>query len=230
MEERPGTGKLSFFEYQESDVKQSIWIIRHATRIDVVNPGWKDTAERPFDPYLAEQGFGEAATLGALFERESVERVYCSPFIRAVQTAAPIAEAAGCALRIEPGLAEWLNRDWFDCVPTLAPQLDPDGFEGEIDLSFVSPVVLTYPESWDAVMARTLETVTRLAESRENFVLVGHGASVLGCAAALLGTPTPEVPPPPIASVYKFTRNGGPWEPQLLADTAHLSAKADRAG
>ncbi|TVR65400.1 MAG: histidine phosphatase family protein, partial [Spirochaetaceae bacterium] len=211
-------------------MQQSIWIVRHATRIDVVDPSWKEKAERPFDPYLAEQGLGEAESLGAFFERESFERVYCSPFIRAVQTAAPIAKAAGCALRIEPGLAEWLNRDWFDGVPALAPQLDPDGFEGEIDLSFVSPVVLTYPETWDAVMYRTLETVTRLAENRENVVLVGHGASVLGCVAALLGASTPEAPPPPIASVYKFTRNGGPWEPELLADTSHLSAKADRAG
>lgn len=195
-------------------MKQSVWIVRHATRIDVVNPGWKDRAERPFDPYLAEQGFAEAERLRKFFAGESFTRVYCSPFLRAVQTAAPIAKVAGCALRVEPGLAEWLKSDWFDGVPALTLQLDP---------SFESPVILSYPETWDDVMARSRETVARLTEDRENVVLVGHGASVAGCVAALLGERSDESPPPPIASVYKFTRNGGPWEPVLLAETSHLS-------
>ena len=203
-------------------MEQSIWLARHATRIDVVDPAWKETADRPFDPYLAEQGLEEAERLGSLFAREAIDRVYCSPFLRAIQTAAPIAKAARCTLCIEPGLAEWLNVEWFDGVPTLAPQIEPRGFDGLIDRSYQSPVVLTYPETWDQLLVRSRDTVTRLAQSRENIVLVGHGASVHGCAIELLGSTT-WGDLPPIASVFRFTRTGHGWDPVLLADTSHLS-------
>jgi broad specificity phosphatase PhoE len=201
---------------------QSIWLVRHATRVDVVDPAWKDSADRPFDPPLAEQGLGEAERLGEVFARKRVDRVYCSPFIRAIQTAAPIATAARCTVRIEPGLAEWFKAEWFDGVPVLAPQVHPVGFDSVIDRSYQSPVVLTYPETWDQLMARTRDTVTRLAQSADNIVLVGHGASVLGCAAGLLNASSSDETPP-IASVYHFTYSGQAWEPQLLADTSHLS-------
>ena len=36
--------------------EQTIWIARHGTRIDMIETNWKATAERPFDPHLADEG------------------------------------------------------------------------------------------------------------------------------------------------------------------------------
>lgn len=95
----------------------SVWIVRHGERVDVVNPDWLVTAERPHDPPLTEFGCAQAAATGEylLGLGDRVDFVYTSPFLRCVQTASAIARGlGGVPLRVEPGLCEWLNSDWFE--------------------------------------------------------------------------------------------------------------------
>lgn len=210
-----------------SEPTQTIWIARHATRIDNVDPAWKASAPRPFDPHLAEQGMLEAKLLAERLAGEAIDAVYASPFLRTVQTATAVADAVDAPLRIEPGLCEWLQDVWFDGVPTLMPDVDLGWRCDRLDASYRSPMSMKYPETWDCVMTRTAEAIARLTATRENVMLVAHGASVIGCVAALLEGSTAHQPPTPLACLYKLVRQGdGPWRAELIADVSHLDGLA----
>ena len=101
---------------------EKVFIIRHAERLDRQDPGWSSLALRPQDTPLSQRGVRQAARLGKwLYGRLPVHRpaaIFCSPFIRCVQTANAIAEqleglqreglhsASATRIAIEPGLCE----------------------------------------------------------------------------------------------------------------------------
>jgi probable phosphoglycerate mutase len=66
---------------------------------------------------LGDRGRAQAARLAERLASEALAAVYASPLERARETAAPIAEAAGVAVRTEPALdeldyGEWAGRTW----------------------------------------------------------------------------------------------------------------------
>jgi hypothetical protein len=97
-------------------------VIRHGERLDRQEPGWSEKALRPQDTPLSARGKGQAARLGKwLYGRLPVHAplaIFCSPFIRCVQTADSIAQeleglqreglhtASATKICIEPGLCE----------------------------------------------------------------------------------------------------------------------------
>ena len=97
-------------------------VIRHAERHDRENPSWSALASRPQDSPLSERGKGQAKRLGKwLYGRLPINKplaIFCSPFIRCVQTADAIASeleglqreglhtASATQICIEPGLME----------------------------------------------------------------------------------------------------------------------------
>src|SRR5579863_9983161 len=58
------------------------------------------------DPPLAAIGHREADLVGLRLRTEPIAAIYCSPLTRAVQTAAPLADALGLTPMLEPGLRE----------------------------------------------------------------------------------------------------------------------------
>src|SRR5690606_35847590 len=149
------------------------------------------------------------------------------PFLRALQTAAPIATTLGVPLRVEPGMGEWLNGEWFDQVPTLFPSAAVDWHCEQLDRDYRSPATIRCPETWADMLPRTAQTIRRLSESGQSFVAVGHGASVVGMIAALRGVEAEyDAPAPPVAGVSRFVRTGQAWRMNLFADTAHLDGGA----
>lgn len=202
---------------------QTIWLARHGTRIDNVDPDWPATAARPFDPHLHPTGAGEARKLAAALAEAPIDVVYASPFLRALQTATPIADATGAPLRIDAGLGEWLRDIWFEQTPVLFPEAKVDWRCDRLERDYCSPARLAWPESWSAAMARTGEAIRRLAATGENLIAVGHGASVIGMLAGLRGvTPEYDAPAPPLASLFKLVRADDAWRLVLEADTTHV--------
>ena len=206
---------------QQTD--QTIWIARHATRIDMVDPDWKASADRPFDAHLAEIGHVEADALARRLADEPIDAVYASPFLRALETAAPLAVRTGAPLRIEPGVGEWLQAEWFATMPEMLPGDQVACIAERWDRTYRSPSQLCCPETWEQMASRAADTIHRLAATGENFVLVGHGASVYGTVAALLGRVAENLDPIPPASVYKIVRRGDQWDAELEADASHLA-------
>jgi broad specificity phosphatase PhoE len=203
-------------------MSQTVWIARHANRWDFVYPEWFTTAERPYDPPLSEDGFEQAKQLASrLATTSNIRHIFASPFLRTVQTAHEVAQKLNLPLKLEWGLAEWLNPHWMTHAPeTLPLEILQQDFP-EIDRHYHSRIVPEYPESEQQVFARTQETAKRLvAEFSEDILLIGHGASVLGASQALV--PGAEIRAA-LCCLVKIVRKGDIWEMELHGDTSHLS-------
>lgn len=202
---------------------QTIWLARHANRQDFVDPDWAATADRPHDPGLSPDGVTQARQLARRVARLEVDRILSSPFLRSVETAQPVADAIDTPIRLEPGLGEWLNDDWFSAAPeTLSPTTLERRFD-RVLLDHEPCRTPTYPESRHESLARLGATSRCLADRfpNETVLLVGHGMTVLGVLHGLVG---PEVADPgcPLASLTKVVRQDEEWSIQLRNDTRHL--------
>ena len=201
---------------------QIVWIARHGNRLDFVNPEWFNTAERPYDPPLSEDGVVQARQLGQRLVGESIAHIFASPFLRTVQTASMVADALDLPVKLESGLSEWLNPAWMKTEPERLPLEVLQEHFPRIDPSYTSRVIARYPETNDQVLTRTSETVQRLvAEFSQDILLVGHGASVVGTTQGLVGG-TPEVNAT-LCCLVKVVRQGQGWVMELNGDTSHLT-------
>jgi broad specificity phosphatase PhoE len=209
----------------------TIWIARHANRQDFADPDWASTAERPHDPGLAPDGHTQAEQLARRLAEESITRIVASPFLRTVQTAHPVAEALDRPMRLEPGLGEWLNPEWFDAAPAIrSPDALAEAFP-RIDLNSAPCVTPSFPETRDEAFARIGDAARCLAERFDgagDLLLVGHGATVQGILLGLVGDV--EDAGCPLCSVSRLVRDGGRWTIATRNDTSHLdhTGAADR--
>ncbi len=202
---------------------QTIWIARHANRLDFVNPDWFLTAERPYDPPLSDDGLEQAQRLANRLKFEPIRHIFASPFLRTVQTAHAIAEILDLPLKLEWGLCEWLNSDWMHTKPETLPPLVLAEQYPRIDLSYSSRIVPEYPESEMTCLARAGATAKQLAqEFPEDLLLVGHGASVLGTTLGLVEG-NPEITAS-LCCLVKVVWKSDRWFLELNGDTSHLQS------
>ncbi|MBW4679059.1 MAG: histidine phosphatase family protein [Microcoleus vaginatus WJT46-NPBG5] len=205
-------------------MSQTVWIARHANRLDFVNPEWFNTAERPYDPPLSEDGVVQAKQLAKRLAGEGITHIFASPFLRTVQTAHEVAEVLDLPLKLESGLSEWLNPDWMPVMPErLSIEALHQRFP-KIDISYTSRVVAEYPETDEACLERSAQTARHLAaEFPGDILLVGHGASVLGATMGLAGrSANPELKVA-LCCLFKLVRHAHDWVIELNGDTSHLS-------
>ena len=203
-------------------MSQTVWIARHGNRLDFVNPEWFNTAQRPYDPPLSEDGIEQAKQLGQRLVGEGIAHIFVSPFLRTVQTANQVANILDLPMKLESGLSEWLNPAWMPTAPERLPFEVLQEHFPRIDSSYTSRVIAQYPETNEMVLERTALTAQRLtAEFSEDIFLVGHGASVVGCTQGLVGG-TPEVKAT-FCCLVKLVRQEQGWVMELNGDTSHLS-------
>jgi len=205
---------------------QTVWIARHGNRLDFVNPEWFNTAERPYDPPLSEDGVVQANQLGQRLVGEAIRHIFASPFLRTVQTANFVADALDLPIKLESGLSEWLNPAWMQTNPERLSMQELQELFPRIDPSYTSRVIAHYPETSEKVLERTAETAKRLmTEFSEDILLVGHGASVVGVTQGLVGG-TPEVNAS-LCCLVKLVRQEQKWVMELNGDTSHLNQTED---
>ena len=205
---------------------QTVWIARHGNRLDFVNPEWFNTAERPYDPPLSEDGVVQANQLGQRLVGEAIRHIFASPFLRTVQTANFVADALDLPIKLESGLSEWLNPAWMQTNPERLSMQELQELFPRIDPSYTSRIIAHYPETSEKVLERTAETAKRLmTEFSEDILLVGHGASVVGVTQGLVGG-TPEVNAS-LCCLVKLVRQEQEWVMELNGDTSHLNQTED---
>lgn len=76
---------------QTPEYYQNVVVMRHGDRVDNFDPLWISTAQRPWDPPLVQEGRVRSFCTGRKFRnvfKYQLHRVYVSPFLRCVQTAA----------------------------------------------------------------------------------------------------------------------------------------------
>ena len=204
---------------------QTIWIARHANRLDFVHPEWFLTAERRYDPPLSDDGMVQAQQLAERLKDETIDHIFASPFLRTVQTANAIAEKLDLPIKLETGLSEWLNPAWMTeeperlSTPALA-ELFP-----RIDTSYTSHIQATYPETLAQSRQRSGETSRSLATEYfpQNILLIAHGASVKGAAMGLVGDIADNGEKVRLCSLFKIVRQNPGWLLEISGDTSHLT-------
>jgi broad specificity phosphatase PhoE len=201
---------------------QTIWIARHGNRLDFVAPEWFNTAKRRYDPPLSEDGIIQAKELAKRLKSEKIAHIFTSPFLRTIQTAYEVAEILDLPIKIEAGLSEWLNPDWMSETPETHPLEELSIKYPRIDGSYTSRLIPEYPENEATVNYRCAEIARILVkEFKEDILLLGHGASVIGSTRGLVGGNL--VINASLCCLVKVVGIENQWQLQLNGDTSHLS-------
>lgn len=201
----------------------SIWLARHGYRADYVDPDWRRAAERPHDTPLSAHGREQTRALAARLEGEGLRHVLSSPFLRAVQTAHAVAERLSLPLCIEPGACEWLRAEWFAAMPQVLPVGELQGLYPQVDADYEPCCRPRHPEGVPELVNRCRAFSAALIERfGGDFLVVGHGASVMAITAALLNDPAIETHPT-MCAVTKLAGADGRWRLELDGDRSHLA-------
>ena len=203
-------------------MSQTVWIARHGNRLDFVNPEWFNTAQRRYDPPLAEDGFIQARELGQRLKSEKIDHIFASPFLRTIQTANEIGQILDLPIKLESGLGEWHNPEWMTEVPEIHPEdLLADKYD-LIDWNYQTRFTSSYPETKEDVNRRTAKTIQKLVSDYcEDILIVGHGASVYGVTKGLV--PDSLEDKVALCSLTKIVQQKDKWDLEFYADTSHLS-------
>jgi broad specificity phosphatase PhoE len=204
-------------------MSQTLWIARHGHRYDFADPEWFNSAERRYDPPLSEEGHRQAQQLARRLQSKAIAHIFCSPFLRAIQTAHPVAEALNLRLKLEAGLGEWHNPEWMSEAPQIHPRHLLEKDYPRIDWGYSSRILPVYPESETLLNQRAAAIVQLLIKDfSEDILLVGHDGTVAGTSHGLVeGQPVTTVP---LCSLVKIVRDGEKWQLLLNGDTSHLDS------
>ncbi|MBW4620356.1 MAG: histidine phosphatase family protein [Cyanosarcina radialis HA8281-LM2] len=202
---------------------QTVWIARHANRLDFVNPDWFLTAERRYDPPLSDDGMVQAQQLANRLRGEKIAHIFASPFLRTVQTANAVAEVLDLPVKLESGLSEWLNPAWMTAMPEKLSMAALTELFPRVDPSYISRSIAQYPETKEQVIERAGNTAKMLAdEFAEDILLVGHGASVWGATMGLVPGLGEGDLKASLCCLIKVVRQESLWGLELNGDTSHL--------
>ena len=200
-----------------------VWVVRHGQRQDTVDPDWELTADRVHDPGLTELGRWQAWRVGQFFADHGIEfeAVYCSPFLRTVQTTAEIYGEIGQEAFLEPGLGEHRNAEWFDSEPeTLSHRTLVDYFE-PIQDDHEPAVIPGFPESHQAAEQRAGRAARLLADQHDGrILLVGPGLTVGGVVQGLVGST--EGVDAPLCGLTRLETQRGEWVLDFSGKTDQL--------
>ena len=200
-----------------------VWVVRHGQRQDTVDPDWELTADREHDPGLTELGRWQAWRVGRFFADHGIdfEAVYCSPFLRAVQTTAEIHGEIGQPAWLEPGLGEHRNAEWFDSEPETLSHRTLVEYFGPINPDHEPVVIPRFPESHQEAEQRAGRAARLLADQHDGrILLVGHGLTIGGVARGLVGST--EGVDAPLCGITRIEENGSDWQLDFSGRVDHL--------
>ncbi len=207
-----------------SEPDRIVRFIRHGSRQDFVDPEWCSRSDRPHDPPLSQEGVEQARqTARHLAGLRRPKHLLVSPFLRTLETAAPIAAELGLKMKVEPGLAECLYTAWFPTEPDYlaAAQL---AMKDVIDAGHQRLITLEYPEDKNASHARGASVMgAMLAQFPGDLLLVTHGGILDALARALVPKAVVTANLCCIVEIH-FNRGKGWSLERNGADTSHLSA------
>jgi len=183
-------------------------LIRHAlpVRID------EGHVEGPADPSLADVGHAQAAALATWLAEEEIDAIWCSPMVRARQTASPLADQLGLTVTFEDGIAEY-DRDAASYIPVeeLKAAKDPRWYQ-----------VPEQPEHFRAVVVEAMERIVA-AHTRQRVAVVCHGGVINAYAGHVLGIDEPLFFLPTYTSISRvLAASSGERSIASLNEAAHL--------
>lgn len=200
----------------------NLYLVRHAQ-----TPASRDNRlSGSIDPPLTEVGQAMAEALAASYGRLPWAAVYCSPMLRARQTAEPLCRVAGLEPRLEPGLRELHYGEWEGMPQDEVKARWPEAFASWA--ADVASRAAPGGETALEVAARAMAVIERIrAQHREGDVLVvSHKATLRVITCALLGLDLRlfrERFAWPVAAVSVFELRPSGAMLRRLGDVSHLS-------
>jgi 2,3-bisphosphoglycerate-dependent phosphoglycerate mutase len=193
-------------------------LVRHGLPVRI------DDADGPADPPLSDDGRAQAVRLANWLAKDPIDAVYVSPMRRAVETAAPLADALGVEPVVDEELAEF-DRDAHFYIPLeeLKAAGDPRYLamirgeaDGEVD-----------QETFREVVAVAVERIVE-AHAGDVVAAVCHGGVINAWASHVLGLPSPLFFEPYYTSVNRFLASSrGHRSVVSLNDLGHLHGTRD---
>jgi broad specificity phosphatase PhoE len=171
---------------QAVDGRTVLYLIRHgATAANLASP--PRLQGRRHDPPLAQLGVRQAEATRDFLAVRPLGHCYCSPLLRAVQTAAIVAAPHGVAPQPLEALTECDVGDWEGLDWGTVRARQPDAYSRH----HADPAAFGYPggESFRAVHERAAPTLDSLlrAHPGESLLVVAHHAVLRTYLAGLLG-------------------------------------------
>jgi broad specificity phosphatase PhoE len=173
---------------------RNLWVVRHGERIDKVNPEWIKTAPRGAwdDPPLTEKGLNQAKEVGKRLREEEIDYIFCSPFIRCLQTATALVgelkDNAKLKLFVEPGFVEDLSITQFP--PGCLPAKDLHNEFKIVDPEYDSFLKEYLPEDNEYVCEKRIrQTIENLLDKYPgNVLIISHGSPIAAIHTVLGNT------------------------------------------
>lgn len=192
-----------------------VLLVRHALPVRV------EGADGPADPHLDELGHRQAAALAEWLVREGIDRVYTSPLVRAVETAAPLARALGVDAVVADGVAEFdRHADEYVPLEELRATNDPR-WQQLLEGGYFDEGELT-ADQFQHTVVEAIEGIVAENPSR-TVAVVCHGGVINAWFSHLLGIDQLMFFEPAYTSVSRFLASGrGHRTLASLNETAHL--------
>jgi probable phosphoglycerate mutase len=178
-----------------------------------------DGGGAPADPALAPEGADQAARLADWWGRHGVDAIYSSPMRRAVETAAPLAEALGITPKVDPGLEEFDAHLHF-YVPLEELRADADRWKQVVD-EWLSPEAEAGRQQFRETVVETVDAIAE-AHRGERVAVVCHGGVINAYLSRLLQLPGTMFFEPAYTSVSRVLVGGTHKQLQSLNETPHL--------
>ncbi|KAK3238410.1 hypothetical protein CYMTET_51575 [Cymbomonas tetramitiformis] len=215
----------------------TIILIRHGARHDYANMEmWKRQCERlgleASDPPLSALGHAQARQAADALVSEDVAAILCSPYLRVIQTAQPLAHRCGLPLSVENGLAEFHHAP--KCIPPPGKRVGcyPEVDDEYTPLHAVTDIAVSESDGKESVV-EYFRRIRRLAcelpsmYAGRTVVCYSHAASV-ALVAALTSSSLQEAGKFAPCGIWKLVRKseGSTWEIQIRGDenTGHITA------
>ncbi|HEY5314839.1 MAG TPA: histidine phosphatase family protein [Pirellulales bacterium] len=196
-----------------------LYLIRHGESTFNAEGRIQGQLNSPLSPL----GLRQSQALAAAFAGQKIDAVYSSPLVRAMQTAGPVAETLGLALRTDDRLLE-LNAGVFQGL-TWAEINQRLPAEGDAWKSQNPDYRIPGGESRRDLMRRgqaALESIREAGHSR--VIVVSHGGLLTAALKALLGVPAERNP----FTLYNGSISQVEWQSQFklitLNQLDHLQA------
>jgi broad specificity phosphatase PhoE len=148
-----------------------IYILRHEDR----------TIDATFFAPLTEKGLNNSINLINYLEKLGITKIYCSPYIRTMQTVYPFAKKYNMKLNLEYGLIEMQHQD---IIPpksknVMLPSYIAETFNyNKLYISKMIPENISYPETEESLIQRTQNFIklllTTFIDTNENILIVTH--------------------------------------------------------
>lgn len=201
-----------------------VYMVRHSARVDREGDGiWTPLpGHSREDAHLSPGGLQASQQLAERFNDISISHIVSSPYIRCLQTVAPIAKAKDVRIKIEPGICEVLNGHDAHYPPGFwsAEQLANE-FSVDLDYEPVMTKSQLRRDRGDREASKRSKTVvTAIRKTLVGPILFcGHGATCLGIAEAFgdfgyVG----------YSSFSHYILDGDQWKVQASGDVSHLSS------